>query len=275
MAAHRLQTALGALTIVGERADEIAIATEIALDAARRARPIGAFVPFAGARAYLKAEPLRGRARARWTIKRALFRRPLPRLSEYENLRWLRARLFQAPRPLCAGVFSRAGAPWFQFLLTQEVTDVCTLEEFLSDDPHETRASPSAPGGALRREVVAELAVEVARMHALGFIHHDLYPRNLLVARDAAHSRIHFVDAWAGGPPPQVRGAAYDLGCLTLDTPHTFRADELEAFFVRYGAERAVQDRPVDIVALVERTRTERERLGRKLRDRRALTSLR
>ncbi len=251
MAARSQRTALGQLRLFGERAEECALAAELALERAARREPVGEFVSVLGTRAYFKGEPLRGWARVRWSAKHALFFRPMPRVSELQNLAWLRARLFRAPRPICAGVLSRAGAPWYQFLLTEEVRGAETLGQFLAD---------AECDGALRREVLDELADEVARMHALRFLHHDLFPRNVLVVRGAPHSRVYFLDAWAGGPVPQLRGAAYDLACLTGE----WTARDVDAFFDRYCAERAGQERPVDRDRLVTSVRREQARLSRR-----------
>lgn len=143
--------------------------------------------------------------------------------------------------------------------MTEEVSGVETLEKFLGDR--------SCDAG-LRAAVLDELACEVARFHALRFVHHDLYPRNILVARNAPHSRVYFIDAWAGGPTPQLRGAAYDLACLMLDAPRTLTAREVERFFELYCAERAGQERPVDRAGLVLRARRERRHLVERLRAR-------
>ncbi len=251
MAARSERAALGRLRLFGERTEECAHAVELALERAARREPVGEFVSVLGARAYFKGEPLRGWARVRWFGKHAVFFRPLPRVRELQNLHWLRARLFLAPRPICAGVLSRAGVPWFQFLLTEEVRGAETLGQFLAD---------ARCDAALRAGVLNELADEVARMHALRFVHHDLFLRNVLVVRGAPHSRVYFLDAWAGGPAPQLRGAAYDLACLTGELP----ARDVDAFFDRYCAERAGQERPVNRDRLVTSVGRERARLSRR-----------
>jgi hypothetical protein len=251
LAAHSQRTSLGQLWLTGERADECAHAAELAIERAARREPVGEFVSVLGARAYFKGEPLRGSARVRWSLKHALFFRPFPRVKELRNLAWLRARLFLAPRPICAGVIRRAGAPWFQFLLTEEVSGAETLGHFLADAQCDSD---------LRASVLDELADEVARMHSLRFVHHDLFVRNVLVVRDAPHSRVYFVDAWAGGPAPQLRGAAYDLACLTSDLP----ARDVDAFVDRYCAERAAQERPVDRGRFMASVKRESTRLARR-----------
>ena len=119
------------------------VTTEAALDLARRiARDTGRcsdFVELAGARAFVKASPLAGMARARWTLKTRLFRAPTPREREYANLDWLRARLFLAPEPLAVVVGSRAGSPCFQMLATRAVQPSKPMLSVRVAEEHEGR----------------------------------------------------------------------------------------------------------------------------------------
>lgn len=196
---------------------------------------------FAGYEAWFKRSVLAGRARLRWAAKRALGAK-LPRVAEYYNHSWLIERLFEAPLPLAAGEIVRRGLPVRQFLLSEHVPDAPTLEALLADRGHSHRAA-----------VLDELAREIARMHALGFVHHDLYPRNVLVRPPEHPRRLVFLDAWAGGPPPQGRGAAYDLACLWLHADTELERDEYERFLARYVAERATHGRPVQGRTLLPR----------------------
>lgn len=226
----------GRLRVVGATEALAREAAERITDRARAEGTCGEWVELAGARAYLKAEPLRGRARLRHALRGAVLRRPLPRLAEYANLEWLRERWFQAPRPLAAGCVTSAGCARWQFLLTREVEDAWTLPELLAE------------GAENPTDVLDELAGEVARMHALHFVHRDLYPRNLLVlARGATpRRRIVFLDAWRGGERIQLRGPAHDLGCFFLDAPEWLDPPLQLRFFARYVAGRAAQGKPVE-----------------------------
>jgi len=226
----------------GDRLHLVAPTRELAAEALERIAPLvrergthGEWIDFADGRAWLKAEPLRGRARLRHALRASLLRRPLPRLAEYENLRWLRERLFQAPRPLAVGAACAAWSARWQFLLTREVSETSTLGHYLGEGTEDPT------------EVLDELAGEVARMHALHFIHRDLYPRNLLVKRkDASPARrIVFLDAWRGGARLQLRGAAYDLGCFFLHAPEWLSPRRLRRFFEHYLEHRSVQGKPV------------------------------
>lgn len=211
---------------------------------------------FAGFDAWFKRSELAGKARLRWAVKRALGAK-IPRVAEYYNHSWLLERLFETPLPLAAGEFLERGMPARQFLLSEHVPDAPTLQEFLTDR-----------GRADRPLVLAELARESARMHALRFVHHDLYPRNILVRGAGSPRRLVFLDAWAGGPAPQWRGAAYDLAALFLHADTELERDELERFVDRYVNERAAQARPVDRTALFAGMSRERRALIARLRKR-------
>ena len=208
--------------------------------------------------AWIKAGPLRGSSRLRHGLRRLIPWRHTPSIQEYFNLSWLLERHIRTPLPIAAGVLLRNGLPRYQFMLTVEALDAINLDAFLEAAGEEERAG-----------VLDELARETARMHAIGFVHHDLFPRNILVEPRsldpallvngkrvgtwpgpegiaAAGRRIIFLDAWAGGPAPQLRGPAYDLGCLMVRADELFTAPEQSRLFRTYFAERAAQDRPVD-----------------------------
>jgi len=219
---------LAKLELVARSEEEGRQASELAFAAWAEAPRHGRFVEFAGGRAYFKLSGLRGKTRVRYALKRRILRTPLPRLAEFANLTWLRENGFGAPEPLAAGAQWEHGLPRFQFLLTREVAGARTLASFLAD---ETRLDA-------RAAVLDELARTVARMHSLRFLHHDLFPRNVLVA-----DGIWFLDCWAGGPPPQARGSAYDLDCLTRNPEGTLSAAEIDRILEIYGSARATQAR--------------------------------
>lgn len=211
------------LEVVARSEEEGRKASELALAAWAEAPLHGRFVDFAGGRAYFKLSRLAGKTRVRYALKRKFLRAPLPRLAEFANLSWLRENGFGAPEPLAAGAQWEGGFPRFQFLLTREVAGARTLASFLSD---ETRLD-------VRAAVLEELARTVARMHSLRFLHHDLFPRNVLVT-----DGIWFLDCWAGGLPPQARRSAYDLSCLTMNTEGTLSAEEIDRILEVYVSAR-------------------------------------
>jgi len=209
-----------------------------------------------GVELLIKRSKLHGKSARRHGL-RSLFGFPAPRLAEFQNLTWLRERLFLAPRPLFAGVVSRAGVPQFQYLATEYLHGATTLHEHLVEETE-------------HEQVLATLAREVARMHALGFVHRDLYPRNLLVRAET----VTFVDAWRGGAGPGLRGPEYDLACLMLYGSEWLERQEQSRFFADYFAERVIQERavsdPAKFALAVEGNRTRlRNRLVKRPHERR------
>lgn len=180
----------------------------------------------AGEDAVLKASPLHGKSALRWGFKRLLGAR-LPRVNEYYNLSWLTERLFATPLPLAAGGIVRGGIPRWQFLITRYVHDGLPLHDWFA----------SGPAAAERAEVLGEIAREVGRMHALRFVHRDLWTRNLFVVRRGGLSRVLFLDAWAGGPGFGLRGRRHDLECFAGDMQRVWSADEAASWRERYEAE--------------------------------------
>ena len=207
-----------------------------------------------GRRVWLKGGPLPARARWRHAARGWLLARPVPRVNELTNLAWLRERLFLAPEPLLAGVVRRGG-PRFQFLVTAELPGCVTLRGFLESDP----------SAGERAGVLDELARELARMHAIHFVHRDLFPRNVLVGPREAPTRVAFLDAWAGGPAPGRRGPAYDLACLMLRGCELLDAREQRRLLSLYVGERAAQGKPVAARRLLARVRRERRALAARL----------
>ncbi len=203
-------------------------------------------------RLFAKWSSFRGKARWRHAA-RALFGRPLPRLNEFANLTWLREHGFGAPRPVLAGAAWRGGAPAFQFLFTEAIENARTLDELLEDGPDE-----------LRLPALETLGREVGKLHARGFVHRDLFPRNLLVTVAGEAPRIHFLDAWRGGPGFGLRGPAYDLGCLMLSGAGLVEPEEQKALFDAYFGARDGAGKPARRMELLRAAARERRRLQRR-----------
>ena len=244
----------GRLRIAAPDPEWLEAAVEPVLEAAGLGAGTAGFRELLGARVFLKAGPLRGSARWRFL---GVLGRPLPARRELENLLWLRARLFLAPRPLAAAWISRRGIPRFQALLTEAVEGASPLPDVLR-----------GAGPVERRALLDELALELARLHAVGFAHRDLFPRNLVVAPDTGIRRIHLLDVRRGGRARPRRGAAYDLGCLMLEGAELFGREEQERLFARYLDARRRQDRPVETAPFLKAVRGHRARLLDQLRRR-------
>ena len=167
---------------------------------------------------YTKGGPLPRSAVRRHRARGILLGAPLPALAEWQAAQWLRERLFQTPEPLAAmeahsaaglwGVrawdfrlgskrLGRARPPVAQLFVTAEVERALPLRQVW---PNEDDAQ--------REELCGELGREVGRMHALHFLHADLYPRNVLVDEDSTCGRrLWFLDSWAGGSTAWRRGS--------------------------------------------------------------------
>jgi hypothetical protein len=196
-------------------------------EASARSRRLAGALALGAERAYLKASPLAPRPALRHALRRAFRLADLPRLQEFANLAWLRARGFRAARPLLAGAFTRAGLPRYQFLVTAFESGAEPLGDLLP------RLAPLARG-----ELLAALARDLARLHALGFVHRDLFPRNLLVRPEEA-LRCIFLDTWRSPPGRSLRGPEHDLGCLMVEGAGLLDGAEQRSFLDTYRRECA------------------------------------
>jgi len=201
-------------------------------------------------RAYLKGSPLRGRARLRHALRRALGL-GLPRLTEFENLLWLRDNGFEAPLPLAAGSLEGRAGPRWQFLLTELVEPAEPLGALLERE------------GERALELFLLAARTAARLHARGFVHRDLYPRNLLVQDGASGPTLILLDAWRGGARRQLRGPAHDLACLLLHAPRWLDGEATQEVLRAYSA--GLGPRGSDVRSLRRAVDRARERERRKL----------
>ncbi|MBI4577076.1 MAG: hypothetical protein HY722_12510 [Planctomycetes bacterium] len=134
---------------------------------------------------------------------------------EFENLAILRALGVHAPRPAVCGVRRRFGLVREQFLGTEWMSGWCNLEQLCLNGDLEALLA--------RREEAARsveaLALLVRRLHRAGWVHRDLYFRNVLVREgDLAPTEFALLDCRKGGYPLTrwglERWRAYDLACL-------------------------------------------------------------
>ena len=242
MKSVRVATARGQLVGAEEWPGLLAELAHVVVDAEREGRVLGGPLERAGRHLWLKGDHLPGSARWRYSLRR-WFGSPLPREREARNLVWLRERLFRAPRPLAAAVLVRAGLVRYQVLVLAPLPAHRTWPDAWSDATVAERTRWSA-----------ELAREVARLHALHFVHRDLFLRNVVIGRDATGGdarELCFLDAWHAPHARPGRGVSYDLGCLLLDAVALFTAEELAAWLSLYASERAAQGSPVELRKLL------------------------
>ena len=209
-----------------------------------------------GRRAYFKLGPLRGKSRLRHALRARLLGLSYPALAEFDNLTWLRRNGFGAPLPLAAGVFRRGSLPLFQFLYTEEVPGARDLGSLGGEETREDLGP-----------VLRALGRDLARLHARGFVHRDLFPRNVLVTGGAREPAVHFLDCRRGGARPGLRGPSHDLACLMVRAGELFGEDDQVDFFEAYCAERERQGRPFRTKTLAS-VRRQRNRLARRERRR-------
>jgi hypothetical protein len=247
-----VRTARGTLRVEAASAEWIEPAIELALDAAPRPFCIGEFVTFAGRRAYFKKRRVHGRARLECAWRTLAPFARMPREREFARLLWLAERSFQVPRPLAAGALTRHGLPHFQFLLCAEIAPAVTLDQFLRNGfDVACGTNPWAPPAPTpvtatradaRERVLVELARELARMHALHFVHGATTPDHVLVGGEAEGSRVHFLAPHSSHAIVRASTAARDLALPAA----MLTAVERGRYVATYVEERAAQGDPVD-----------------------------
>jgi hypothetical protein len=217
------------------------------LATAERSGPRFAVVArLAGREVYFKSYAFPGASRWRHFGRRALGAEA-PCFREAANLAWLAGQGFAAPEPLAAGWVLELGVPRRQALATALVPDARGLDALLA-----------AAGGRERAALARTIGDLAGRLHARGFVHRDLFLRNLVL--DAA-GRPWILDCRRGGRARPGRGFGYDLGALFLDGAAALDADGQRALLEAYFASRGACPRVIDRARL----------LGEAARARRAL----
>lgn len=214
-------------------------AEELLAEHHKAGRDAGEFRELGNLSVYSKGGPLGDSgSRRHGRALRFLHREP-PRRREFTNLAWLRRQGFEAAEPLLSAYARRGSRLIAQLLVTARVERAGGLRPLLEDG----RRDP------LREPVLERLATTTGTLHARGFLHGDLYPRNLLHsggvnAGEAGRGvRIVLLDAWRGGvhkKPNVLAHAGRDLGCFFLHGAEWLDALEQQRFYKRYLA--AVRD---------------------------------
>ena len=152
---------------------------------------------------------------------------------EFAALAWLRTHDVPAVRPIAAASMRRAGRLVAQVLLTEWVAEAPDLAAWAA------RGGADAPTrGAAAEALAHRLGEVVGRMHALGFHHRDLHPRNVLVRPQAgAAPRVWLLDCRRGGRGGWRRRRRHDLRCL-LEPGLVARAPFLAAYEAARRAHR-------------------------------------
>lgn len=220
----------------------------------------------------VKAGPLSPSGTRRHFQRRVLLGASAPCEAEFRNLRWLRERLFRVPEAVAAVTIFRRGRPVRQLLATQPLEDLSGF-----------RDGWTAADDGTRSAWASEFGLEVGRMHALRFLHGDLYPRNVLAGPTASHGgpghgrALAWLDAWSAGPTAWRRGSfrrvEQDLGAWFSLAADWMSSDHQATLLRAYVSSRAANGRPVrsldGLVLRIQRAR--RTELARLERDRRRL----
>jgi len=261
------------------------IDVEVALASARElhersAATSGREVLGDGTDAWIKAAELSASG-ARRHGRARLFGRTAPHVRELRHLVWLRERLFRAPRPLFAATLVRGARLTFQALATVPVVHEGHLLNQATEAASGTRHANAPESLELAVELAVELGRELGRLHALGFLHADLYPRNVLVAdpEDGVEGgrRLVFLDCWAGGPGhgdrSPIRPLARDLGTWFATAASAWTIAQQSTFFEAYSTTRHANGRPLRSIGrfLTQVVRERRRELRRLERDPRRL----
>ena len=150
--------------------------------------------------------------------------------AEYRNLARMRQAGIHAVRPVAWGERRVLHFVRSCFLITEGVPDAVSLSGFVKDF---ARREFQRPRACVRHDLIRQLAYEIRRMHDAGFVHQDLFWRNVLVRRLADDRfEFYFLDTSVG---QRVRlkwlrrdKVVRDLAALSVLAPDfCTRADQL------------------------------------------------
>jgi len=173
--------------------------------------------------------------RFRGTLRGTFFKASRAR-SEYRVLRLMRDLGIQAVRPIAYG--ERRVCHFVQscFLITEAVPDAMPLSAFIQTFGNH-RASARAI--RFRREILTTLARQVRHMHQAGFVHRDLFWRNVLIRpMPGDRFEFYFLDASVG---KRIRMAqrrqdsiVSDIAAMGAVAPHFCSEADQMRFLLEY-----------------------------------------
>ncbi|MCG8406866.1 MAG: hypothetical protein MI923_16840 [Phycisphaerales bacterium] len=177
----------------------------------------------------------------RWKQRfRAMFRGTFFKASrarnEYRALRRMRQLGIQAVRPVAYGERRLCHFLRSCFLITEAVPDAMPLSSFIQTFG---KHRGSAQAVRLRREILISLARQVRHMHHAGFVHRDLFWRNVLIrSLPGDRFEFYFLDASVGQrirlPQRRQDKIVHDIASMGALAPHfCSKADQLR-FLLEY-----------------------------------------
>ena len=155
---------------------------------------------------------------------------------EVRNLHYFASLGLRTPEVVAWGQEYRFGFLQQAVLVTAEVTDAMDLAALIREQ------TVYAHGVTRARAILAQIAISTRALHASGFYHKDLKPRNILVRHNKAQPELFFFDCPSGHRPPKFmlrRGIVRDLAHLEDGLRgHVRRADLLYMYKQYRGCER-------------------------------------
>lgn len=177
----------------------------------------------------------RWRHRFRGMLRGTLFRRSRAR-SEYRALRLMRQLGIQAVRPVAFGERRILFFVRSCFLITESVPDAMPLSAFIQKFGEQRGSLRSIQ---IRREILVSLARQVRHMHDAGFVHRDLFWRNVLIrCLPGDRFEFYFLDAsvgrWIRMRRRRDDSIVADIAAMGAAAPHfCSKADQLR-FLLEY-----------------------------------------
>lgn len=177
----------------------------------------------------------RWKNRLRGMLRGTLFKSSRAK-SEYRTLMLMRQLGIQAVRPVAFGERRVGRFLKSCFLITEAVPAAMSLVTFIKTFSKH-RATPLARRA--RVEVLTSLARQVRRMHEAGFVHRDLFWRNVLIRPLPDHRfEFYFLDASVGKrirlAPRRQDSIAHDIAAMSALAPEfCSKADQLR-FLLEY-----------------------------------------
>lgn len=136
--------------------------------------------------------------RVRLAFRGSLLRSSRAR-TEYHVLSKMRRLGVQAVRPIAYGERRRYGFVSSCFFITEAVPEAVSLSTFIQTFARRPDARPSTEVTRARHAILTNLAQQVRHMHDAGFVHRDLFWRNVLVRPLPNHEfEFYFLDASVG-----------------------------------------------------------------------------